>query len=133
MSKHLKKIKNPFQCKDCKTFCTSNSRLLQVHRENTCAYVKRRRELLEKNYNLINGRNRQPASAPSSTIYNSSIIPTMQVSNILSVSNEMRYMNREDDENENFYDQPDDCIDSPNFQMSDQHFLPEDNELSRHH
>ena len=95
MCKHLKKIKNPFQCKDCKTFCTSSPRLLQVHRENTCAYVKRRRELLEKKYDLINGRKRQPASAPSSTIYNSSIIPTMQVSpidfasNILSVSNEM--------------------------------------------
>jgi len=45
----------------------------------------------------------------------------------------MRYMNREDGENENFYDQPDDWMDTPNFQMSDQHFLPEDNELSRHH
>ena len=139
MSKHLKKIKNPFQCKDCKTFCTSSPRLLQVHRENTCAYVKRRRELLEKNYNLINGRKRQPASASSPTINNSSIISTMQVSpidfasNISSVSYEMRYMNREDDGNENFYDQPNDCMVSPNFQMSDQHFLPEDNELSRHH
>jgi len=74
-----------------------------LHRENSCAYVERRRELLGKNYKL-NGRNRQPASAPSPTINNSSIIPTMQVSpidfasNILSVSNEMRYMNREDDE-----------------------------------
>jgi len=117
MSKHLKKIKNPFQCKDCKTFCTSSPRLLQVHRENTCAYVKRRRELLEKNYNLINGRKRQPASASSPTINNSSIISTMQVSPIdfawieilqVSVSNEMRYMNRDDDGNENFYDQPND-------------------------
>jgi hypothetical protein len=42
-------------------------------------------------------------------------------------------MNREDDENENFYDQPDDCMVSPNFQMSDQLFLPEDNKLSRYH
>ena len=138
MSKQLKKIKSPFQCKDCKSFCTSNSRLLQLHRENSCAYVERRRELLGKKYNL-NGRNRQPASAPSPTIYNSSIVSTMQVSPIdfawieilqVSVSNEMRYMNREDDGNENFYDQPDDCMDSPNFPMSDQHFLPEDNELT---
>jgi len=42
-------------------------------------------------------------------------------------------MIKEIHENENFYDQPDDCMDSPNFQMSNQHFLPEDNELSRHH
>ena len=39
-------------------------------------------------------------------------------------------MNREDEENENFYDQPDDCMDSSNFPMYDQHFLPEDNELT---
>ena len=134
MSKHWKKIKKSFQCKDCKTFCTSSPRLLQVHRENTCAYVKRRRELLEKNYNLINGRKRQPASASSPTINNSSIIsPIDFASNISSVSYEMRYMNREDDVNENFNDQPNDCMVSPNFQMSDQHFLPEDNKLSRHH
>jgi hypothetical protein len=111
MSKHLKKIKNPFQCKDCKTFCTSDSRLLQFHREKTCAYAKRRRELLENNYN-INGRKKQPASASSPTIVNSRIIPTTLVSpidlaaNNSSISYEMRHMNKENDRIGNSYDQP---------------------------
>jgi len=140
MSKHLKKIKNPFQCKDCKTFCTSSPRLLQVQRENTCAYFKRRRELLEKNYNLINGRKRQSASASSPTIDNSRIIPTTLVSpidfattaNNSSISSEMRYMNNENDGIGNSYDQPDDCMDSPIFDTSPPHFHPEDNDLTCH-
>ena len=61
------------------------------------------------------------------------VSPIDFASNISSVLYEMRYMNREDDGNENFYDQPNDCMVSPNFQMSDQLFLPEDNKLSRHH
>jgi len=139
MSKHLKKIKNPFQCKDCKTFCTSSPRLLQVHRENTCAYAKRRRELLEKNYN-VNGRKKQPASASSPTIDNSRIIPTTLVSPIYfattannsSISSEMRQMSKENDGIGNSYDQPDDCMDSPNFNMSPPHTHHEDNDLTCH-
>ena len=137
MSKHLKKIKNPFQCKDCKTFCTSDSRLLQFHREKTCAYAKRRRELLEKNYN-INGRKKKPASASSPTIVNSRIIPTTLVSpidlaaNNSSISYEMRHMNKENDRIGNSYDQPDDSMDSPNFDMSPPNFHPEDNDLTCH-
>ena len=52
MSRKQNIAKNPFKCFDCKTFCTSTYRGLQMHRNSSCAYVKSKKEQLHKKFKL---------------------------------------------------------------------------------
>ena len=52
MSRKNNIAKNPFKCFDCKTFCTSTYRGLQMHRNSSCAYVKSKKEQLHKKFKL---------------------------------------------------------------------------------
>ena len=52
MSRKQNISKNPFKCFDCKTFCTSTYRGLQMHRNSSCAYVKSKKEQLHKKFKL---------------------------------------------------------------------------------
>ena len=52
MSRKQNIAKNPFKCLDCKTFCTSTYRGLQMHRNSSCAYVRSKKGQLHKKLKL---------------------------------------------------------------------------------